>query len=388
MTDILIDCTPLANMSALRGIGTYVRGLVGGLHELHQREQKNWDIRAIISRDKMKTYNVVPLPDALMPLATVPTKKEDHARANGARFFFARLARQERAKLLHLTEPYGMPLDQGTPNIVTAHDLIPLLMAKDYLPPIPGLKTVLTARDWLRYRRACRVIAVSHATKRDLVNVLGIAPDRIDVVHHGVDHARFHTSATVGERAEISKVLHTTAPYVLYLGAGDARKDLNTLVEAFSVAKNTADVHLVIAGKLGTREGVLRELASKLGVESRVHLPGYIPESLVPALYRAARVNVFPSRYEGFGFPVIEALACGTPTITSPGSSLDEVAGDAALVAPCGNVDALANYLDDVLSSDSLRAQLRERGLLRAAQFTWQACAVNTMRSYEAALRE
>src|SRR6185369_2989899 len=114
-----------------------------------------------------------------------------------------------------------------------------------------------------------------------------------------------------------------------------------TLVSAFAASRARADAHLVIAGRIGPRRtSELRALAQKLGIDAVVHLPGYIDESLIPALYRQSRVHVFPSRYEGFGLPVIEALACGTPTITSPGSSLDEVAGDAARIVPCGEPPA------------------------------------------------
>jgi glycosyltransferase involved in cell wall biosynthesis len=120
-------------------------------------------------------------------------------------------------------------------------------------------------------------------------------------------------------------------------------------------------------------------------MEGRVQLTGYVDEAIVPALYRNAAVHVFPSRYEGFGFPIVEALAAGCPTITSPDSSLDEVAGDAAEIVPCGEPEALTASLETLFFDSARRETLREKGLARAATFTWKACAQQTLEFWQRA---
>lgn len=387
MIDVVMDMTPLAGLSSLRGIGSVVRSLARNLMALSDEERKGLSFAWLVSQDKMASYKIVDsLEEALVPPREMPTKKQDMDRMMGARFKFAPLVRKRGGRLLHITEPQGHPLDPRVTTVVTCYDLIPILMAKDYLPPVPLVREVLLAREWARYKRAAHAIAISEATKRDVVEHLGISPDRIDVIHLGVDHDRFHPRADAGERDAVSAVIGTTAPYVLYLGAGDARKDLETLVRAFAVARETRDMHLVIGGNLRARKDVLLAAAREAGVLDRLQLPGYVPEDVVAALYRQAALHVFPSRYEGFGFPVVEALACGTPTITSPGSSLDEVAGDAALIVECGNVEGLASLMDKILSSTTLQADLRARGIERAKLFNWRTNALRTVEVYQRVL--
>jgi glycosyltransferase involved in cell wall biosynthesis len=231
----------------------------------------------------------------------------------------------------------------------------------------------------LRYKSAQRIIAISQATKRDLIERLGFDPNRIDVAYLGVDHQRFKPEPSAGEAARIHSWLESDAPYIVYFGAGDPRKDLDTLVQAHAHVAQKG-VRLVFAGQLNPdpKQG-LERLAVRLGTRDAVHFAGFVAEDLVPGLYRQAAVHVFPSRYEGFGLPVLEALACGTPTITSPGSSLDEVAGDAAEIVPCGEPEVLGAALERVLSDSDLQGKMRQRGLLRAREFTWQNCAQKTL---------
>jgi glycosyltransferase involved in cell wall biosynthesis len=222
---------------------------------------------------------------------------------------------------------------------------------------------------------------VSHATRRDLCERLGIDENDVEVVWHGVDHDRFSPEAHASERAAVQALIGSQSGFVLYLGAGDPRKDLGTLVSAYAASRVCGQLPLVIAGHLAPwRVRELTELCRRLRTTREVKLLGYVPESAVPALYRAASVHVFPSRYEGFGLPVLEALACGAPTITSPGSSLDEVAGNAAEIVPCGDAQAMTHALELLAGNTEYRALLRERGLARAATFTWQETARRTRR--------
>jgi glycosyltransferase involved in cell wall biosynthesis len=305
------------------------------------------------------------------------------------RLFLGTLARRTGARVLHLPDPPGTPLDMRVPRIVTCHDLIPLVLARDYLAPLPGARALQWARDFARYRTARRVIAISAATKRDLIEHLSIAPERVDVIHLGVDHDRFNPSEMPDERRQLSERLGLTAPYLLYLGAGDVRKNLPLLIRAFARSRAAADLTLLLAGPISARQRArLQRTAEQSGVEQRVRLLGYVEEPLLAALYRQCHAHVFPSSYEGFGLPILEAMACGAPTVTSALSSLGEVAGDAALTIPELDLELLATAIRRIVDDASLRATLRERGLARARSFTWQRCATQTLECYTRILGE
>jgi len=385
MRGVLLDLTPLVTLSTLRGIGRYARGLVQGLAEVG--DDPELPVRAFSADHDLRRLFMVddPVEYCARP-AQKPRTDADGRRSFRLWWSGARLARTH-GGLLHLTDPKGLPRTPRQQLSLTCHDLIPLVMHEEYLPPIPGWDRLFAALQRVRYERAQRVIAVSHATKRDLCERLGIPEERVDVVWHGVDHAIFQPVAAPGERARLAPLGADDRPFVLYVGAGDARKDLDTLVQAFARSRLRGEARLLIVGRLApTRQATLVKLCRALQVEEDVRLVGYVEEELVPLLYRQAAIHVFASRYEGFGLPVLEALAAGVPTITSPGSSLDEVAGDAAIIVPCGEREALSAALEEVFFSPEKQADLRARGLARAAQFTWRRCAAQTRDSWRRAL--
>lgn len=385
MHGILLDLTPLVTPSTLRGIGRYARGLVQGLSELP--EPTDFQLAGITADQRVQKLGVVNdlLGYVTSPVA-LPLRNSRERRNRLVTFSAPRVARQAQS-LLHLTDPDGFPLSKPEGHCMTCHDLIPLILHRDYLLRVPWARPYRAFIEKLRYQRARRVLAVSHATKRDLCEQLDLSSDRVDVVWHGVDHHIFHPHKADRELEAVQRWLGSTRPYVLYVGAGDARKDLDTLISAFARSRLADDALLVIVGQIHpVRMKTLKALAEEVGMSDRVKLTGYAEEALIPALYRGASVHVFPSRYEGFGFPVIEALACGAPTITSPNSSLDEVAGDAALIVPCGEPDALAQALERLFFDAAYAAELRQRGLTRAAGFTWRACAEQTLGFWRRAL--
>ncbi|HEY4158922.1 MAG TPA: glycosyltransferase family 1 protein [Polyangiaceae bacterium] len=374
---ILLDLTPLVTVSSLRGIGRYVRGLVRGLSELPSSEAL--DVRGVAASPSVLSLELV---DDLLEYcarpAFPPRNSASFLRNQQAGRPAQRLAKRE-GRLLHLTDPKGLPLTTQTPYTLSCHDLIPLVLYKEYLPRVPHWDKLYRALQFVRYHRPRRILACSHSTKRDLCARLDVKEELVDVVWYAVDHAVFN--ATQSER-ERERVLPVTGegPFVLYMGAGDVRKDLGTLVAAFAASRLRSEARLIIAGNIGApRTKLLSAQCQELGVSERVKLCGYVDEALVPALYRQAALHVFPSRYEGFGFPVLEALAAGAPTITSPGSSLDEVAGDAALIVPCGEPDALREAMESLFFDHERARDLRERGLRRASEFTWRACAEGTV---------
>jgi glycosyltransferase involved in cell wall biosynthesis len=381
MHRVLLDLTPLVTSAALRGIGRYVRGLVQGLYAIGQDQWQGIEIAGLAATDAVdQLLEPIARLDEYARLLPRPLAKNcDLRRSALITFQCVRAARKAGADLLHITEPRGTPVSRHPIVTVTSHDLIVLAQYRQYLPPIPGWPVLYRGLEHLRYGSSKRILAISEATKRDLVEILGMDPQRIEVVYHGVDHERFRPEPAAGEARMIAELLGSTAPYIVYLGAGDPRKDLDTLVEAHARIVQQG-VRLVFAGHLKReRRQQLEQLALRLGSRESLCFAGFVEDALVPALYRQAQAHVFPSRYEGFGLPVLEALACGTPTITSPGSSLDEVAGGAAEIVPCGEPDRLAAALERVLSDSALRASMVERGIARASQFTWPGCARETL---------
>lgn len=383
---VFLDLTPLATISSLRGIGRYVRGLSQGLAMLGEHERLGIEVIGLAADHELRRLQ--PVSD-LLAQCEQPARPPVRGAGRRRDWLLSRAAPRlvGRKGLLHLSEPKGYPWPRWVPVTATSHDLISLTLPDLYQPPIPYWSRYLEAKFRLRYSRYRGVIAVSQATRRDLGQLLGIPDSRMHVVEHGVDHERFKpTSEPEDTRTVAELVGDPDQPFVLYLGAGDARKDIHCLVEAFARSRARGHAKLVLAGRYEAwRVEQLRALIDRLGLRDRVVCTGYLEEAAVPALYRQARVHAFVSRYEGFGLPVLEAMACGTPTITSPGSSLDEVAGDAALIAACGDPDALQHQVDRLFFDDALRADLRARGLARAATFTWQRCAQQTLSFFASA---
>jgi glycosyltransferase involved in cell wall biosynthesis len=225
-------------------------------------------------------------------------------------------------------------------------------------------------------RSAARVVADSQATRGDLERLYGIPPERIAVAYPGRDE----TLGPVTEPAELGAMreqLGLRGPYLLYVGTLQPRKNLSRLVEAFAMAAGGLDpaMHLVLAGRQGwLSEPILTQIRVS-GLQGRVLLPGYMPAQHLAALYSAATAFVYPSLYEGFGLPVLEAMACGTPVLCSDSSSLPEVAGDAALLVDPTDTAAMASALIQIAENGGLRQILVKRGFRQVQQFSWQRCA-------------
>ena len=230
-------------------------------------------------------------------------------------------------------------------------------------------------------RAADRVIAISASTKRDALRVYGLDDSRVTVVYAGV-RASFRPAPSAA-RAAVAQKHNLPARFILALGTIEPRKNLVTLLEAYRWLKTRGlGLKLVVAGRVGwLAQATLQRLRS-LGLEGEVLLPGYIPDEDLPALYSAAALLAYPSLYEGFGLPVLEALACGTPVVCSDASSLPEVAGDAALMVNPLDVAAWGQAITRVLADEDLREEMRIKGLAQAARFSWERAAQETLAVY------
>jgi len=265
-----------------------------------------------------------------------------------------------------------LPLFHPHRSVATVHDLGYLYYPQAY---------TRWARWYLRWstcynaRTATHIIADSQATKQDLVKHCRARPDKITVVYPGYDPS-FVLVHDHDQLAAVRKRYHIPDTYVIYVGTLQPRKNLARLLDAFAVlSQQLRDVHLVIVGKKGWLYEPLFARVRQLGLEERVHFTGYVPQEDLPALISGARVFVLPSLYEGFGLPVLEAMACGTAVICSNAGSLPEVAGDAAIMVDAHNTQQLIQALQRILDDDDLCQELIQRGMQRVERFSWEKCA-------------
>lgn len=231
--------------------------------------------------------------------------------------------------------------------------------------------------------RADAIIAISGHTRRDLVERMGAPAERIVVTPLAHDPGLAPVT-DVARLAAVRKRYGLPERFVLFLGALEPRKNLPRLLEAYAAlpAALRRDVHLVVAGMRGWLNDSVHAHVRALGLEPTVHFAGYVDGADLAAVYSLATLFAYPSLYEGFGLPVLEAMACGTPVLTSDGSSLPEVAGDAALQVAATDVDAIADGLRRILEDPALRGELSARGIKQAAKFSWDQCARQTLEVY------
>jgi len=269
-----------------------------------------------------------------------------------------------------------LPLWRPRRTVVTIHDLGYLRFPEAH-PPRRRLELHLSTA-W-NARVAARVIAVSQATKDDLVRHYRVAPDKIAVVHHGVEE-RFRPTPDPAAPARYG----LPSRYLLYLGTLQPRKNLERLVQAYGRLPGDAPP-LVLAGAKGWYFQRIAAAIAALGLENRVLLPGYVADADVPALLTGATALLYPSLYEGFGLPALEALACGTPVLAANTSSLPEVVGAAGLLVDPLDVGAIAAAMQRLLADEALRAALSQQGRERAKGFSWDRCARETLAVLEGA---
>jgi glycosyltransferase involved in cell wall biosynthesis len=356
------------------GIGTYIRSLV----------------HALACIDTNNRYTLVSGPGEVRTLAGLPENfhtaiyaHDDHTPAD--HLMFPLFLRGLSPDLVHI--PLNrVPLLMIKPYVVTIHDMANLFFEEE-----SGFRMQLRR---FRFRRglvrANRVIAVSEATKRDVENLMGVPPHRIRRVYNAPDPEFAHKAGMAAdEKQRILERYQIDYPFLLYAGNIRRHKNVPRLVEAFAVVREQlaqhakySDLRLVIIGDTISQYPEVRQAVIKSKMEHQVRFLGFVPFETLRCFYESAAAFVFPSRYEGFGLPPLEAMACGTPVVTSNVSSLPEVVGDAAILVKPENVFDIARGIREVLTDEALRADLIRRGYEQAARFSWERTARQVLDIY------
>ena len=285
--------------------------------------------------------------------------------------------------LLHAPVNVG-PLRGSCPLVVTLHDLSFYRYPELFRP---GRRFYQQAMTQQTVRRAACVIAVSESTRADAIDLLGVPRDRVTVIPNGVGEEMRPLQDPEALRA-FRAARGLPRQMILFLGTLEPRKNITTLLEAYALLRRQPplDHKLVIAGGKGWYYGAIASTVERLHIEDDVLFPGYVPESDKSLWYNAADLFVYPSLYEGFGLPPLEAMACGTPAIVSNVSALPEVVGEAALLVDPRDTEALAAAMHGLLSDDERRRSLREAGLRRAQAYSWRETVTKTAALYHEVL--
>ncbi len=344
------------------GIGTYIRNL----------------LRQLARLDRETEFVLLCRPEDREALAclgqnfrAVPEPAGNYSVTEQVRIPLA--LRRERVTLFHAPH-YVLPRLVSVPSVVTIHDCIHL-MFPEYLPGRLAL-TYARASIATAARRSTRVLTVSESSKTDILRFVDLPPEKIDVIYNAYDE-RFGEEPSTEAVDGVRERYQLSGEFVLYAGNVKPHKNLERLIEAFALVRQRGldHVRLVLIGDDISKYASLRRAVHRHRLHGHVRFLGYLPDETLAVMYRLASVFVFPSLYEGFGLPPLEAMASGTPVVTSNVSSLPEVTDDAALLVDPYDPAAIADGLTRALTDAALRRDLRARGLARARQFSWEASA-------------
>ncbi|GAA0927566.1 glycosyltransferase family 1 protein [Nonomuraea longicatena] len=371
MPRILVDA---AAVPADRGaLIRYVDGLIAALH------QAGADLAVVCQRADAERYGKLAPTARIMPGPVAITNRA--ARLAWEQTGVPLLAKQAGAQVIHAPY-YSIPLRSGIPTVATVHD-VTWFTEPDQHGTTKAAFFRAATRTAVRHAR--RVVVPSKATRDELIRVLSADPTRIDVAYHGVDQRLFHPPTEAETRRAGDRCGLRGQPYVAFLGALEPRKNVPNLVRGFAAAVKALDEPpaLVIGG--GVHEDDVDAACREVEATVKVVRPGYLRVPDLPGFLGGALVVAFPSRGEGFGLPVLEAMACGAPVLTTHRTSLPEVGGDAvAYTEP--DADSIAVALAELLGSTAERSRLRAAGLARAREFTWEASAEAHLSAYQRAI--
>jgi glycosyltransferase involved in cell wall biosynthesis len=352
------------------GIGTYSRNL------LLEYAQTDLDV-VVFCQDQQR--DLVPSSPSF---SFISANSNPLAPAAGS--VFGRLVESVGLDLVHVPS-YLAPSGTSVPLVVTIHDVIPLIYPRSTRNPLVRRRYRSQLAQTLAAARC--VITVSQISKSTLSAYAGVDPLKVRVIHNGVS-TQFRPVADPARLDEVRRRYRLPARYALWIGEFRPQKNLEFLLLAWSAAmRRIGDApDLVLAG---TQEGEFRKIqreASRRGLDGHVHFPGFIRDGDLAAVYSGADLFVFPSLYEGFGLPPLEAMACGTPCVVSNSSALPEVTGRAAMMFNPTSVEQLVECVATVLHDVDLNGKLRREGLRQSAMFSWEKAAAETVEVYRAAV--
>jgi len=287
--------------------------------------------------------------------------------------------RRERPDVYHAPH-YVLPAGVHCRSVVTIHDCIHLMFPQ-YLPNRAAF-VYARASMWAAAHRSDRILTVSAASKRDILQLFNVSPEKVVVVYNAIDE-HFSTEPSAEHVARVRERYQLDHKFVLYVGNIKPHKNLVRLIEAFSrLRQDHDDLKLLIIGDEISKLPALRRAVHSHKLHKHVRFLGYLKDDTLTVLYRLASVFVFPSLYEGFGLPPLEAMASGTPVVTSNLSSLPEVTGDAAVLVDPYDVDSIVSGVRSVLDDPALAEDLRRKGFKRSREFSWERSVEQTLRVY------
>jgi len=290
------------------------------------------------------------------------------------------ISRNRNISLFHFL--YNAPsLYMPCPYILTIHDV-----SYKYIPEMISFKNRFSIFLQLKLnaKRSKKIIAVSESSKKDIIKFFNVNEDKIDVIYEGVDES-FRNKVDENKRKTIINKYELPKKFILYVGTYLPHKNLETLLCAFHSLKTNTDIKhkLVLAGKKGKNYSVIAKLISDFNLEKDVLRLGFIPDDDLPVIYNLSELFVFPSLYEGFGLPILEAMSCGVPVLASASSCLPEIGGDAAEYFRPKDIEALGKKIFKIIKNSNLKVELREKGFQRAKLFSWSRMAEKTLELYE-----
>lgn len=286
---------------------------------------------------------------------------------------------------LFVSTNHVIPLFCKSPVVTIIYDATPLIVDGSL-----GLfgKTLFSLNTRYSARNADAIVTISQSSKRDIINYFKVKPERIYVIYPGYDDVLFNEQQE-SEEIEITKhKLSISGNYILYAGTLQTNKNIPRLIEAFTLLKERGQINhkLVLAGKPSAGYGDIAKAVRNSSANKDIILTGYVPKEILPGLFKGADIFVFPSLYEGFGIPPLEAMACGVPVITSNTSSLPEVMGDAGILVNPYDITGLANSIYRVISDQTLHMDLSRRGLERAKLFSWDRAGKEFVKTFESVM--
>ena len=381
------DIRPLQLSSQVMGIGVYIKNLLTKLSEV---DRGNKYIFLTVEGKELPEFS---FPSNFShDFLEIPTLFEEHLNVFRDKFALHKIVEKNQLDIVHFPSPFELKIhfdlrEHNQRAIITVHDLTPLIYG-DML--FTGKRRLLRPLyDYLlrSIKNAGNIIAVSGNTRNDLVEKLNVPADKISVIHEAASTI-FKPVEDRDYLEKVRKKYNLPDKFILTAGGFLKHKNLDIMLDLIALlnVEYRIECPVVMAGKTDTVNfPEIKQRAEEMGFKDKVHFPGYVPAEDLAAFYNMASVFVFPSLYEGFGLPLVEAMSCGTPCIISNASSLPEIAGDAALQFDAARIAELSEAVNSVLSSDEVAKDLREKGLKRAEAFSWKKTAEETLNLYNEA---